>query len=85
MAINVQAVQLVVGAGAVDARYRRLLLRDRVRALTELGRRRDVPHASRLSEEDRRALHAIRARTFAEFARGVDQLHPGAGALPATQ
>jgi len=68
------AALLAVGVVLVEARYHRLLLRDRARALRELDRQSVVPTGVRLSAEDHRALCAIRAGTLAEFALGVERL-----------
>jgi hypothetical protein len=73
-ALSFEVAQLVVGAAALDSEYRRLLLNNRSRALTELSFRPGVPNGCRLSDRDHALLSAIPARTFAEFARGVEQL-----------
>lgn len=72
-AVDNEGAQLVVGAAIVDARYRRLLLRDRGKALCEVGRQAGAPASVRLTANDRLALGAIPARSLAEFALGVER------------
>jgi hypothetical protein len=74
MAINMESAQLVIGAAALDARFRRLLLTNPDRALREVTARPGVPSDSRVSEDDRRVLATIRAGSLSEFARGVERL-----------
>ena len=77
MAINMESAQLVIGAAALDTRFRKLLLTNPDRALREVAARPGVPSGSRLSEEDRRTLATIRASSLSEYARGVEALHAG--------
>jgi hypothetical protein len=72
--LSYEAAQLVVGAAALDGRYRRMLIGNRRRALNELSSLPGAPSGCQLSERDRAVLCAIPARTFAEFARGVERL-----------
>lgn len=81
-AVNMEAAQLVVGAAILDARYRRLLLNDPVRALRSIERQSTRLARVRLTSQDRLALVAIRARTLAEFGRGVERLRAQAAAQP---
>jgi hypothetical protein len=78
MAINMESAQLVIGAAALDARFRKLLLTNPDRALREVTARPGVPSGSRVSEDDRRVLATIRAGSLSEFARGVERLRTGA-------
>jgi len=77
--INMESAQLVIGAAALDARFRKLLLTNPDRALQEVTDRPGVPSGSRLSDDDRRTLGTIRAASLSEFARGVERLHAGGG------
>lgn len=79
MALTMESAQLVIGAAALDARFRKLLLSNPDRALLEVTARPGVPSGSRLSDDDRRTLGTIRAASLSEFARGVERLHAGSG------
>ena len=72
--LNMESAQLVIGAAALDRRFRKLLLTDPDRALRKVGAVPVVPTGSRLTEHDRSALGSIRAGSLAEFARGVERL-----------
>lgn len=74
MSLNIEAVQLVVGAAIIDQRFCDQLLRDRERALRAVERLPVRPRHVRLSAADRRALEAIRGQSLVEFARGVERL-----------
>lgn len=74
MAISMESAQLVIGDAALDTRFRKLLLTDPDRALREVAAAPVVPAGSRLSDDDRRVLSAIRADSLSEFARTVERL-----------
>ena len=69
-----EAVQLVVGAAVLDARYGALLVEQRAQALDEVALLPSAPAHVRLTMPDREELMAIRARTLREFALGVVRL-----------
>ena len=69
----------MVCAAALDPAFRRLLLRERGRALCEVSNHPCAPAGVRLTADDRLALSAIRASTLHEFARGIQRLSMLAG------
>jgi hypothetical protein len=83
MAINFDAAQLVVGAAIIDARYRRLLMNDRSRALAEVTQDPCAGRGLRLTAQDRLELSAIRARDLREFALGIERSRRVVRAAPA--
>jgi hypothetical protein len=74
MTVQHEAAQLVVGAALLDPRFCGRLLRTPTAALAVVERQPGAPQHVRLTDADRRALGALRARTLQEFARGVERL-----------
>jgi hypothetical protein len=74
MAMNMQFAQLVVGAALIDRRFSSQLLRSRSEALAAVTQHACAPDDLEPTEEDRRLLSGIHARTLAEFALGVERL-----------
>ncbi len=74
MAMNMRFAQLVVGAALIDRRFNSQLLRNRAEALAAVHQHDCAPDDLEPTEEDRRLLSSIRARTLTEFALGIERL-----------